>query len=164
MFTLDVNKNEIAGEVELQGFAGTNRTVVFKATDSASSNAVVLQTWTVPLTFSNGVAPYKLTNVPDGTLGLSAKTAWSLRRKLPVTLVSGQATNNFTTVSSYLKGGDVGTNPASANKVLSDDYFAVINAWESATTPSSDITGEGVVNVLDYSQVAEHWQKEGDPE
>jgi hypothetical protein len=162
-FTLEVNKNEISGQIELQGFAGTSRTVVFKASDGASSNATVLKTWTVPLTFTNGVADFTLTAVPDGTLGLSAKTDWNLRRKLGVTPMNGQATANFTGAS-YLWGGDVGTNSLSVNKVLSDDYFAVVNVWGSTNTPASDITGEGAINVLDYSQIAEHWQKTGDPE
>ena len=162
-FTLEVNKNEISGQIALQDFTGTNRTVVFVATDGASSNATPLMTWTVPLNFTNGLADYKLTSVPDGTLGLSAKTAWSLRRKLGVTLVDGQATVSFTGTN-WLRGGDIGTNPASANKVLTDDYLAIVNNWLSTTTPASDITGNGPVNFADYSVMAQNWGQEGDPE
>jgi len=76
-----VNKNQITGLVQLERFVGNSRDVTFVATDAAGT---VLKTWTRTLTFAAGTADYTLTDVPSGTKYLSAKTAWNLRRRLPV--------------------------------------------------------------------------------
>jgi MBG domain (YGX type) len=49
-FTLEVNTTEVGGVVELESFAGTNRTVAFSTAPTGSSNQ-----WTYPLTFTSGL-------------------------------------------------------------------------------------------------------------
>ena len=168
-FTLCVNKSQVTGRVELQDFAGTNRVITFVATDGAWSNATVLKTWTLTLTFTNTVpatnkyASYLLTDVPSSTAGISAKTDWNLRRKVAVTPDSnGQAVADFTGAA-RLKGGDIALTGISFNAVILDDYAALVNAW-LGTDPVADINGDGVVNVWDYSILASNWYTTGDPQ
>ena len=61
--------------------------------------SVVLKIWNLTLSFTNanftiGSSPYTLTDVPEGTAHISAKTAWSLRRRLDVTFTNNQASSN----------------------------------------------------------------------
>jgi hypothetical protein len=180
-FTLCVNTTQITGLVELQGFLGTcaaalPRTVTFKATDGGG---VVLQTWTLPIVNAAGSTfPYTLTGVPAGTVNLSAKTDWTLRRRLPVgAFVSCAAGVNFTGAGGQLKGGDIVSTPAlTANIVNLPDYSALAANFGKCyggcgscvvQTPGAavaDINGDGVVNVFDYNLLALNWFTTGDPE
>jgi hypothetical protein len=137
---------------------------VFVATDTVPPGAgSVLQTWTLPLTFTGDTASYTLTGVPAGTLGLSAKTAWNLRTKLPVTLVGGQATGvNFTgtgTGGKQLRGGDLNGD----NIINFLDYSILGNNWFT-THAVADITGDGEVNLDDYTILSGNWFTNGDPQ
>jgi hypothetical protein len=158
-FTLCVERFEVTGEVQSQGFVGGMRNVVFVATDAANN---VLATRTLTLTFTGDTAPYTLSGVPANTAHLSVKTAWTLRVRQDVTFVSGQAVNNFVGAD-QMRGGDIAPQPMGDNQVnfpdyaqLADDYFT--------TNPRSDINGDGVVNVIDYSIMADNWFTTGDPE
>jgi len=115
--------------------------------------------WTLTLSFSGGVASYVLTDVPDGTTHVSAKTAWNLRRKLPVSLDGdGQGTANFTG-SDKLLGGDINGD----NIVNTLDY--TIYAVNYLTTNAvADIDGDGVVNTTDYTLISANFFKAGDEE
>jgi hypothetical protein len=162
-FTLCVHKLQISGSVQLQAFTGTatvplhTRTITFVAT----TGATVLKTWVLPLSNASGDSfDFTLTDVPEGTTGLSAKTAWSLRRKLAVPFdADGQAVVNFTGAS-LLKGGDL----TGDNLVNLADYAKLVSKWLVPLSPVADINGDGAVNVIDYSVLASNWFKAGDPQ
>jgi len=156
--TFDVNKCRIAGKVTLQQLSppsgGLVRTVTFVASD-ASSNP--LRTWEKPLTFAFGstTADYLLEDVPAGTAFLSAKTAWSLRRKLPASGCT--ATVNFTG-ENVLLGGDINGD----NKVDAIDY-AILKANWFTSNSVADIDGSGYVNIGDYAIMRPNFFKIGVP-
>ena len=151
--SFSINKNRITGRIELQRFVGQSRTVVFTATGSAT------KTWAVNVTgFSAYVASYTLDDVPDGVTGLSAKTAWHLRRKLTLTLdANGQARGDFTDASMLL-GGDL--NASNAINVV--DYTIMKSLWYTGD-PRGDINGDGIVSVPDYTIMKLNWYRAGDP-
>ncbi len=161
-FTVCVNKTQITGQVQLQNFVGTGtvplhtRTVTFVATDGVN----VLKTWVLPLSNVSGdTFDYTLTDVPAATTHLSAKTAWTLRKRLPASLdINGQAVVNFTGAN-LLKGGDF----SGDNAVTFLDYSTLVANWLTAN-PVADITGDGTVNVFDYSTMASNWFNAGDPQ
>ena len=163
---LTVQSLVVTGQVALQEYMGPAqngfgiRTVTFKAT---GSNGSVLATWDLPLNFTpgpnrSGVAFYTLTNVPSGTIRLSAKTAWHLRSRLPATFTNGEAAVNFTGTQT-LRGGDIN----GSNLVDMGDYNQLAAAWYT-TQSGSDIDGSGLVDIFDYFLLASHWSQEGDPE
>lgn len=146
-----VQQFTVTGQLELQSFVGTTRTVTFVATGGASN-----KTWNSSLTFSGTprVASYTLTDVPPNTTGISAKSSWNLRRKLAVTFSNGQAVANFTGLNNLL-GGDISgttTNAPPNNVVNTIDYIRLraLNGRTGAAAVPADITGNGSVNVADY--------------
>jgi len=174
-FTLCVNPCQIAGMVQLESFNGTgtiplasHRVVTFKATDVGG---VVLKTWTLDLTFtvgtaaSGGVASFTLTDVPAGTLNVSAKTDWNKRRKLAVAFDPNcQGVVNFTGAT-QLKGGDI----SGDNTVNLADYSALVSHWLElvSAVPAAavaDMNGDDAVNFLDYVILGTNWFTVGDPE
>lgn len=158
-----INKNQISGQVECEGFTGlgtgNKRVVTFTAT-----GGVATATWNQELTFSSSMASYTLTDVPEGTTGLSAKTAWSLRKKLPMILSDGQGLADFTGDSKLLSGDINGT-----NSINIQDYSIMLSKW-AAVPPNpegyevADINGDGAVSVPDYNLMKGNWFKLGDPE
>jgi hypothetical protein len=184
-FTVCVDTAQITGLVEMQGFSGAGTVPLFtrSVTFVATTNDVVhgtnvLKTWVVALTNvgSTNTFAYTLTGVPLNANGLSAKTDWSLREKVSLALdPNGQGVADFVgdgtpgwndTTDHYLRGGDIGDSllfPASFNRVLTDDYFKIVGGW-LGSDPAVDITGDGVVNAIDYSILAENWMAVGDPQ
>ena len=81
----------ISGSVKLQAYLGSSRMVRFIASAVSGGITNYLQTNDVSLSFTAGEADYSI-EVPTNTTHLSAKTAWHLRKRLPVTLVGGAAT------------------------------------------------------------------------
>jgi hypothetical protein len=158
-FTICVNKTQVSGSVQSQGFVGGVRDVTFVATDAGNN---VLATWTVPLTFTGDTAPYTLIAVPPDTAHLSVKTKWTLRVRQDVTFVNGQAVNNFTG-SDMMRGGDIAPQPDPDNQVNFPDYAQLAEDYFT-TMARSDINGDGVVNVIDYGILADNWFMAGDPE
>ncbi|MBU6390422.1 hypothetical protein KGQ31_02645, partial [Patescibacteria group bacterium] len=157
--------SSISGQVELQGFVGTGttpphtRSVVFVATDNTGANANVLKTWTVPLTNSSGdTFNFTLTDVPGNTAALSAKTDWTLRKKLPVTFANNQAAVNFTGTSMLL-GGDLD----GSNVIDNADYTILQNNW-ATNNAVADITGDGFVALSDYNLMRINFGATGDPQ
>ena len=149
------------GQVELQNFVGTGtvpkhtRTVTFVATATGSTDA--LKTWQLPLFNTDGATMnYTLTDVPVATANISAKTDWSLRRKLVVTKVSGQPTANFTGASRLL-GGDLD----GSNMVAFRDLDILATYWYVATSVA-DIDGSGIVAMKDLDVLAQNWYLLGD--
>ncbi|HUS57670.1 MAG TPA: dockerin type I domain-containing protein [Planctomycetota bacterium] len=156
--TFEVNKCRIEGKVTLQQLSapsgGLVRTVTFVATD-ASAN--VLRTWNKALAFAFGstTADYLLEDLPAGTAFLSAKTAWSLRRKLPASGCT--STVNFTG-ENVLLGGDINGD----NKVDAIDY-AILKANWFTSNSVADIDGSGYVNIGDYAIMRPNFFKIGVP-
>jgi autotransporter-associated beta strand protein len=164
-FTLNVNKSQISGLVQLESFVGTGtghgRVVVFKATTNSATVTNVVATWTKTLTNASGETfAYTLTDVPPGTTGLSAKTDWNLRSRLSVALDgNGQAVADFTGPD-QLPGGDV----TGDNEVFLPDYLIIGNAFYTVN-PAADVDGSGgVIGLDDYYYLYLHWFTGGDPE
>ncbi|MDB6032101.1 MAG: hypothetical protein JWM16_2439 [Verrucomicrobiales bacterium] len=163
-FTLCVNRAQVTGLVQSQGFSGGNRVVTFAATGGVSNKI-----WNLNLAFVGEMANYVLTDVPSGTTGISAKTVWSLREKLPVTFdLNGQATANFISdgtagwsdaTDHYLRGGDFSGN----NIINFQDYSVLGNNFFSFNT-IADITGDGQVDYDDYFILVLNWLTAGDPQ
>ncbi len=112
----------------------------------------------MPLDFAAGATAYKLINLPEGTTGLSAKTAWSLRTRLPVSLnANGQAVLDFDG-DTVLRAGDLD----GSNSINVLDYAILKVNWFTAN-PAADVNGDGVVNTLDYALMKANWFAVGDP-
>ncbi|MDB6032604.1 MAG: Extracellular serine protease precursor [Verrucomicrobiales bacterium] len=160
-FTLCVVQQfQITGQVELQSFVGTTLPVTFVVTSSANTP---LQTNIVTLTFSGTpkIAAYSL-NVPVTAANLSAKTAWTLRKKQALTFSSGQAVLNFTNTTKLLGGDITGDNRVNASD---NNIFKTYNGKIVSTTPAAaqaDITGDGRVNTSDYNILKANLGKIGD--
>ncbi len=148
----------ISGNVNLQAFQGSNRSVQFVASAISGGATNYLQTNDVNLSFTAGEANYSIV-VPANTTHLSAKTAWNLRRQQAVTFLSGVATNDFTGPAGQLLGGDISQDN---NLVNTADYTVLKGNWLQSTT-GADLTGDGLVNTADYTILKGNWLKAGDP-
>jgi hypothetical protein len=163
-FTLCVSRAQVAGSVQAQGFIGGNRVVTFVATGGA-----LTKTWNLNLTFVGDTASYVLPDVPSGTTAISAKTAWSLRERLPVTFdANGQATANFISdgtpgwndaTDHYLRGGDF-----SGNNIINFQDYSVLGNNFFSFNSIADITGDGQVDYDDYFVLVSNWLTAGDPQ
>lgn len=144
--------------VEPQGLtnAAVTRNVVFVATDASGA---VLATWDEPISFLNGQGSINLIEIPPGTVGLSAKTAWTLRSKVGVVFDAfGQANVSFSGADE-LRGGDFNGD----NLVAGADFNILRLAFPGfATVP--DITGDGIVNGPDFNIFRLNWLTLGDPQ
>jgi hypothetical protein len=143
--TFTVNKNEISGTVAMD-FVGTGTRVV---------TFVLNGTTTMTADVDSGGA-YKLTNVPDDITAVSAKTAWTLRRKITVSATNGQITANFMGAAKLLAGDINGTNSININ-----DYSLLKAKWYT-TDLAADVNGDGVVQGEDYILMKSSWFKLGD--
>jgi hypothetical protein len=163
-----VNKSQITGTVEMDTLRDTtyafDRVVVFKATNAAGT---VLKAWpTVSVHFVNNPAArtasgtYTLTAVPASTARLSAKTAWSLRRRQALSFDGNdQSTLDFTkSAEKDLLGGDLDD----SNTAIILDYSILRTYWNSYSA-TADINGDGQVQLLDYSILKDNWFNVGDP-
>jgi hypothetical protein len=172
--SISVNKNQVTGEVAFETLAGTHtftRAVAFTATDSGGA---VLKSWIVSLAFTSSdpdanpatennaaTAGYTLRDVPAGTDHLSAKTAWTLRRRLACDVagsVNNQAAVSFNGLD-VLLGGDLDD----SNSVNILDYAKLKKHWFSSE-PSADLNGDGTVNLLDYTILKNNWWQIGSPQ
>ena len=148
---------QVSGTVELEFFVGPahdgagSRTVTFIATDDATNK---LKTVDLTLDFSGGVAPFTISDLPVAMTHLSAKTAWTLRRRQPVVFNNGQATAAF-----WLPGGDLD----GSGLVDVFDYFHLAASWYQ-DDPAADIDGSGLVDVDDYFILTSHWYGTSNPE
>ena len=159
--TLTVIDQTVNGFVQMEFYAGLtgggigNRLVVLKGTDATNGP---LATWNLPLNFTNGTASFTLAHAPLGLAHLSAKTAWHLRTRLPVSFTNGVAAVSFTSATA-LRVGDLD----GSNTVNLGDYFILAGAWYTAN-PTADLDGSGWVDLDDYFLLSHHWLSEGDPE
>ncbi len=153
---------QIAGLVQLEEFAGAGRMVSFMASGGSSNKS-----WILNLNFNGGTASYLLSNVPPGTTALSAKTAWNLRVKLPVTLdADGKGVANFVNFGTAgwnyatdhcLRGGDL----TGDNSVGFQDY-SILGTQFYTFGSTADITGDGQVDYEDYFILSSKWFTVGD--
>ncbi len=160
--TFNINKNQVSGQIELQYFLGTGTTPAHTVRVTfVASGGIYARTWTVELTNSGGaVFDYALTDVPAGTVYVSAKTDWHLRRGLATALDGdGQALLDFAGSGGILLGGDLNGD----NIVNILDYSILKNSWNSYAT-DADINGDGQVQVFDYALLKGNWFRRGDPQ
>jgi hypothetical protein len=156
--SLCVNKNQIRGQVELDGFVGTGvghtREVTFVATGGTRKS------WTLELTNSSGaVFSYILTDVPTGTTALSAKTRWNLRSRLGASLdAQGQAPAVDFVGPEQLLGGDFD----GSNMVNILDYSLMKTYWGPGII--ADLNGDGMTGTMDYTVLQRNWFKRGNAE
>ena len=147
---------ELLATVQLQGFVGGGREVVFVATDALGG---VLDTWTKTLTFTGDTASTVLDAVPAATTGISAKTAWNLRSKVAASMVDDGIGTALLTGTDQLPGGDLNGD----NVVNTLDYSILRFNWLS-TSPIADIDGSGAVNLSDYNIQKGNFYSAGDPQ
>ena len=146
--------NEVLAAVELQGYAGGTREVVFTATDAAGT---ALTSWTKNVVFTGSVGTVPLQAVPAYTAAISAKTAWNLRRKLPVAFSSEGVGAVSLTGAKQLPGGDL----TGDNVVNTLDYSLLRYHWMSADAVA-DITGDAAVGTGDYNLLKANFYTIGD--
>jgi len=171
-FTLCVDISQVTGQVQLEGFTGTGtvplntRTVTFVATTNwitpgPVTNTTVLKTWVLPLSNGGGdTFSYTLTGIPLNANALSAKTDWTVRSKLPMTLdIHGNAAGvDFTsTFAKMLRGGDLNGN----NAITFNDY-SILASHFFVPFPAADINGDGTVNLFDYVILSNNFLSGGD--
>jgi hypothetical protein len=146
---------ELLATVELEGFTGGPREVVFTATDAGGAT---LKSWTKSVAFTGTTGSVNLEDVPAATAGLSAKTAWNLRSKVaPVFTPEGVGTAVLTG-GDKLPGGDLNGD----NQVNTLDYSILRFNWLT-TNPVADINGNGSVNMTDYLIFNGNFFTAGDP-
>ena len=153
----------ISGQVQLEQSPGGPRAVTFVSKNETGPGRTALQTSVVSLAFTNSgsghfsQAAYSL-SVPAGTTHLTAKTAWHLRQKQPVSFASSPAVANF-----QLRIGDVD----GSNKVDLGDYSKLATIWYTPGNPAVaavDLDGNGKADLDDYFILSTNWLLEGDPE
>jgi hypothetical protein len=90
--------------------------------------------------------------------GISAKTAWTRRKRLGVNFAANQATADFGG-GDKPRGGDLN----GSNAVETIDYAILRRFWLSSN-PAAYIDGNGVVDASDYAILIADWLTRGDPE
>lgn len=157
LFELYLRTFAVTGLVELEGFRGTG-TGHSRAVTFAATGGTYTKTWTQSLSNSSGaIFTFAVDDAPPGTTHLSAKTAWNLRKRIPVSFdASGHASASFTGAS-RLRAGDIDGN----NQIQTIDYSRLRAAWLSANA-EADINGDGSVQTLDYSLLRGNWLSFGD--
>jgi hypothetical protein len=147
---------ELLATVELEGFTGGPREVVFTATDAGGAT---LKSWTKSVAFTGTTGSVNLEDVPAATAGLSAKTAWNLRSKVtPVFTPEGVGTAALTG-GDKLPGGDLNGD----NQVNTLDYSILRFNWHT-TDPVADITGDALTNLTDFNILKGNFYSAGDPQ
>ena len=155
--TVEIARRIATVNLRSQGLvaAPITRNVTFVATDALGG---VLETRVVAVNFTGGTGTTVLAGMPLATANLSAKTAWTQRRKLPCTFDSyGDALVNFTG-SSQLPGGDL-----SGDNIINLVDYNILNGNWFTTSSTADISGDGVVNVFDFNILNSNWFTIGDP-
>ncbi len=94
---------------------------------ATNSSGTVLTSWTKNVVFTGTTGTVPLEAVPSGTAAISAKTAWNLRSKVAATFTP--------------EGVEIGG----------------VSLTGTDKLPGGDITGDNVVNTLDYSVLRYHW-------
>jgi hypothetical protein len=94
---------------------------------ATNSSGTALTSWTKNVVFTGTTGTVPLEAVPSGTAAISAKTAWNLRSKVAATFTP--------------EGVEIGGVALTGTDKL----------------PGGDITGDNVVNTLDYSMLRYHW-------
>ncbi len=155
--TVEIAKYRLNVTAACQGMvaAPVTRDLELVATD-ASGN--VLDTWILPTTFTGGQGSLVIEDIPDGTAMLSAKTAWTLRRRIPVSFDSSGDGSAAFTGASLLRGGDLNGN----NLVNLVDYN-ILRAVFNTVAAGPDISGDGQVNLTDFNILNANWLTAGDP-
>ncbi len=115
---------------------------------------------------------FTLINVPASTTLVSAKSAWTLRETLPVSLVgTTSATANFVNSGNVptrsgtfdvvndhdLRGGDI-----NGDNVVDLTDFGILQGAYGGTGSAADINGDGAVNAADYFILKANYGSQGD--
>jgi hypothetical protein len=167
---INVNRNQINGMIQFETLVTTSyqvtRNVTFQATQD---DGTVLKTWNISVDFTNNGTTkiasgnYLLTAVPDGTVRVSAKTNWTLRRRQPVVLDGDmQSITDFVMANgTHLLGGDLDN----SNLVNILDYAIVKIHWfEAGQNNAGNINGDPAgVQLFDYALIKNSWFMGGDP-
>jgi uncharacterized protein YfaP (DUF2135 family) len=154
--TFLVNKNQITGLVELESLNPPAGGVIRNVTFAANGG---VKTWTIPVSFAQGsaIGSYTLTDVPDGTTSLSAKTDWNLRRKLGVTI--GEVVSTVGNVSATITktNGAAGVTFDIVIHTTGPHYGAGLAIGTSADYPNASFQ----VYFADFSDQQWHYQDYG---
>jgi hypothetical protein len=166
--TVVVNVRTITGTIEYQTLRTggpsvayvVNRTVTLTATDASGA---VLATWPAPVSFTNnnttGFASgtFSLNRIPPTTARLSAKTAWTLRRRIAADIIATPALTVAFTGTSRLNGGDI-----NGNNVVTNADLAVLRSTFLTAIPTADINGDGAVTNADLALLRQTFLTSGD--
>jgi len=145
---------------------------------SQRANRATLETAFYQIT-QNSLARFRLTDVPDGTTLVSAKTAWNLRVTLFAPAMDADPAESLYFVNDgtreYNPDGTAVFNPSNTklragdmtgdNKINLFDYATFKVNWPPASpgTPA-DLDGNGAVNLNDYALLKLNWAGTGDPD
>lgn len=154
--TVEIARLIATVNVRSQGLvaAPITRNVTFVATDALG---VILETRVVPVGFTGGTGSAVLAGLPETTVNLSAKTAWTQRRRLACPFdANGDALVDFTGPS-QLPGGDL-----NGDNIINLADYNILNGNWFTTNATADISGDGVVNVFDYNILNSNWFTIGD--
>ena len=154
---IEIAKYQLNVTVAAQGLvtAPLSRNVTFVATDASGA---VLNIWTIPVSFSAGQGTISLTEIPDGTAFLSAKTAWTLRARLAASFDAGGNGSVSFTAGSRLRGGDL-----NGNNLVNLVDFNILQASFNTAASVPDVSGDGQVNLTDFNILNANWLVAGDP-
>ena len=135
--------------------------VTFFATDADGTVLAPLAGWTGPVEFINSTGTVTLADAPVGMAYLSAKTGFSLRRRVEATLEEeGQGAISFTGTGdegNQLLGGDLNDD----NVVNMSDFNRLRFHWYTENT-EADIDGDGASAVGDLNILKANWNGAGD--
>jgi hypothetical protein len=168
----------ITGTIEMETFSGNDysitRDVHFVATNASNE---ILKTWDVPVEFTNdpnaymanGTYSLDLSGISGTIAHLSARTNWSLRRRMDVAV--DQTVVDFVGYGEHaLRGGDIYFYSAEweytleqNNWIDGDDFNVFFYQWDTSGA-ESDLNGDGWVDGDDFNIFFTNWDQGGDEE
>ena len=124
------------------------------------------KTWTKTVSFATATPDGKkgsvlLEDVPAGTTGISAKTAWTLRSKKSASFsTEGVAAVSITGAADMLTGGDL-----NGDNVINTLDYGVLRYHYNGSLPgfeAADIMGDGDVDLIDFNIMKANFYTVGD--
>ncbi|HRR83326.1 MAG TPA: HYR domain-containing protein, partial [Planctomycetota bacterium] len=157
-----VNVTVLTAVVQLEGYKGSPGALLplrFVFTNDAGT---ALGTCDVPVAFTNGrdTESVAIEFVPAGATRVSCKEIRHfLRRRVAIAGTGSDLTAAFTGTAMLL-GGDYNND----NLVEATDFSQFLRDFSRTDRPESDINGDGVVDILEFGYIRNHYFTSGDPQ